>query len=55
MINVHLKASELVKAGFAFGLGLQLSSAVVVFTTILVKEMGKKSKNTAENEEKIEE
>lgn len=51
MINVRLKASELVKAGFAFGLGLQLSSAVVVFTATLVKEMGKK----AENEEKIEE
>lgn len=55
MINVRLKASELVKAGFAFGLGLQLSSAVVVFTATLVKEMGEKSENKAENNEKPEE
>ena len=54
MINVRLKASELVKAGFAFGLGLQLSSAVMVFTATLVKEMGKKSENTAEKDEKTE-
>lgn len=54
MINVCLKASELVKAGFAFGLGMQLSSAVVVFTATLVKEMGKKLENKAENNEKPE-
>ena len=55
MINVRLKASELVKAGFAYGVCLKLSSAVVVFTATLVKEMGKKSENKAENGEKIEE
>lgn len=55
MINVHFKTSEFIKAGFAFGLGLQLSSAVAVFTTTLVKEMGKKSENKAENNEKPEE
>ena len=55
MINVHFKTSEFIKAGFAFGLGLQLSSAVVVFTATLVKEMGKKSENKAENNEKPEE
>lgn len=55
MVSVRLKASELVKAGFAFGLGMQLSSAVVVFTATLVKEMGKKSENKAENNEKPEE
>ena len=54
MINVHLKASELVKAGFAFGLGLQLSSAVVVFAATFVKEISKKSENTAEKDEKTE-
>lgn len=54
MINVHFKTSELVKAGFAFGLGMQLSSAVVVFAATLIKEFGKKSGDEAENDEKIE-
>ena len=54
MINVRLKASELVKAGFAFGLGIQLSSAVVVVAATLMKESGKKSEKEAKstNEEK---
>lgn len=55
MINVHFKTSELVKAGFAFGLGMQLSSAVVVFAATLIKESAKKSKKETENDEKIEE
>lgn len=55
MINVRLKASELVKAGFAFGLGLQLSSAVVVIAATLIKESGKKSEKEVENDEKTEE
>ena len=44
MINVHFKTSELIKAGFAFGLGLQLSSAAIVFAVTLIKESAKKSK-----------
>ena len=55
MINLHFKASELVKAGFAFGLGMQLSSAVVVFAATLIKEFDKKSGDEAENDEKTKE
>ena len=55
MINVYFKTSELVKAGFAFGLGMQLSSAVVVVAATLIKESGKKLKKETENNEKPEE
>lgn len=51
-IHLHLKTSELIKAGFAFGLGLQLSSAVVAFASASVKEIDKKSENKVKNEEK---
>lgn len=55
MINVHFKTSELIKAGFAFGLGWQLSSAAIVFAATLIKESAKKSKKETENNEKPEE
>lgn len=55
MINVHFKTSEFIKAGFAFGLGLQLSSAAIVFAATLAKESAKKSKKETKNDEKTEE
>ena len=54
-IHLHFKTSELIKAGFAFGLGLQLSSAAIVFAATLIKESAKKSKKETENDEKTEE
>ena len=51
-IHLHFKTSELIKAGFAFGLGLQLSGVAVVFTSASIKEIVKKSENKVKNEEK---
>ena len=52
MINVRLKASELVKAGFAFGLGMNLSIMTISFVVGVLGEIVRNSAKKGENEEK---
>ena len=54
MVNVRMKASELVKAGFAFGLGIQLSAMTLALTAGMLKSLVDKSEKMAENDEKTE-